>query len=201
MNRLARVLSEIAADLDARGRRFALLGGLAVSARAEPRFTRDLDLAVLVRDDGDAEALIRDLTASGFRVAMLLEHERAERLATVRLVPPGESDGGVVVDLLFASSGVEPEIIHAAETVEVFPNVRLPVASRAHLLALKVLAHDERTRPMDGADILALGRGAHSDDFSEVERLLGLITDRHFHRNRDLRALWQDWKARIAPRA
>ena len=34
----------------------ALIGGLAVSARTEPRFTRDADLAVAVTSDAEAEA-------------------------------------------------------------------------------------------------------------------------------------------------
>ena len=37
--------------------RLALVGGLAVSARAEPRFTRDVDLAVAVVSDDEAERL------------------------------------------------------------------------------------------------------------------------------------------------
>jgi hypothetical protein len=198
MSRLAETLSDVVAELDSRGRRFALLGGIAVSARAEPRFTRDLDFAVLVRDDQDAEVLIRDLAAAGFRVVMQVEQELVQRLATVRLIPPQEDDPGIVVDLLFASSGVESEVIDGAETLEVFPKVRVPVACRAHLLALKVLAHDERTRPMDGADILALGRGARIGEFAEVERLLTLIAQRHFNRGRDLLSLWTEWKSRIA---
>lgn len=40
---------------------FALVGGLAVSARTEPRFTRDADLAVALASDAEAEALIREL--------------------------------------------------------------------------------------------------------------------------------------------
>jgi len=39
-------LRRIAVDLDARGRHWALVGGLAVSARAEPRTTRDVDVVV-----------------------------------------------------------------------------------------------------------------------------------------------------------
>ncbi len=34
---------------------FALVGGLAVSARTEPRFTRDADLAVALTSDAEAE--------------------------------------------------------------------------------------------------------------------------------------------------
>lgn len=44
MNPLAQVLTAAMAAL--KGADFALVGGIAVSARTEPRFTRDLDLAV-----------------------------------------------------------------------------------------------------------------------------------------------------------
>ncbi len=37
------------------GLRWALIGGLAVAVRAEPRFTRDVDLAVAVADDRELE--------------------------------------------------------------------------------------------------------------------------------------------------
>jgi hypothetical protein len=39
---------------------FALVGGLAVSIRTEPRFTRDADLAVALANDAEVEALIHD---------------------------------------------------------------------------------------------------------------------------------------------
>jgi hypothetical protein len=46
------------ASLRPRGKRFALVGGLAVSVRAEVRFTRDVDLAVAVSSDAEAESLV-----------------------------------------------------------------------------------------------------------------------------------------------
>jgi hypothetical protein len=49
-------LRGICAELTERGRNFALVGGLAVSIRAEVRFTRDVDIAVSVENDEDAEA-------------------------------------------------------------------------------------------------------------------------------------------------
>jgi hypothetical protein len=51
-------LAAIRDELARRGRLFALVGGLAVSVRAEVRFTRDVDLVVLVADDSEAEWLI-----------------------------------------------------------------------------------------------------------------------------------------------
>jgi hypothetical protein len=52
------ILRRIVADLAATSHARALVGGLAVSVRTEPRFTRDADLAVAVTDDADAEALV-----------------------------------------------------------------------------------------------------------------------------------------------
>lgn len=42
------VLRTVVSELDGAGSPWALVGGLAVSARLEPRFTRDIDLAVSV---------------------------------------------------------------------------------------------------------------------------------------------------------
>ncbi len=84
-----RALRAISLDLTKRGRAFALVGGLAISIRAEVRFTRDVDLAVVVSDDEDAEGLVRELSAAGYRPVAVVEHEFAKRLPTVRLAAPG----------------------------------------------------------------------------------------------------------------
>ena len=49
-------------DLDEAELRWALIGGLAVSARAEPRFTRDVDVCVVVPDDATAERSVPQLS-------------------------------------------------------------------------------------------------------------------------------------------
>jgi hypothetical protein len=53
------VLSQAAEDLDAIGARWAVISGLPVAFRAEPRFTKDVDLAVAVAvaDDEEAEGI------------------------------------------------------------------------------------------------------------------------------------------------
>jgi hypothetical protein len=48
----------MAADLAKYDRRWALVGGFAVFARADPRFTRDIDVTVAVADDADGEGLV-----------------------------------------------------------------------------------------------------------------------------------------------
>ena len=61
------------------------IGGLAVSARAEPRTTRDVDVAVSADGDAAAEQLVFHLQSRGYVVGMLLEQEKTGRIATVRL--------------------------------------------------------------------------------------------------------------------
>ena len=105
---LFETLAEILSQLQAQGARTALLGGLAVSAWAEPRFTRDVDLAVAVQTDAEAERLIQRLSQRGYSLLATVEQTATSRLATARLLPPGESHEGKIVDLLFASSGIDP---------------------------------------------------------------------------------------------
>jgi hypothetical protein len=111
---LESVLHRIAADLERSNVEFALVGGLAVSVRTEPRFTRDADFAVAVADDAEAEALIRRLRGCGYEIEALVEQDAVGRLATVRLAVTGDA-GGPIIDLLFASSGIEPVIVAEAE--------------------------------------------------------------------------------------
>jgi hypothetical protein len=91
MRRVEDALGRIAADLGALGRRFALVGGFAVSVRAEPRTTRDVDLAVATADNPDAEALVFALRARGYTVTATVEQTGVSRLATVRLSSPSRA--------------------------------------------------------------------------------------------------------------
>jgi len=82
---LEAALRQIHTDLTEAHVSFALVGGLAVSARTEPRFTRDADLAVALAGDAAAEALIHSLRARGYGIEAVVEQEAVGRLATVRL--------------------------------------------------------------------------------------------------------------------
>jgi predicted nucleotidyltransferase len=185
VNRLAASLLDVVTRLDNMNVGCALAGGLAVSVRAEPRFTRDVDLAVATGDDDAAEALVNRLLTDGYGILATVEQEAAERLATVRLLPPGETEEGVVVDLLFASSGIEAEVVRQADRIDVFPSIRIPVASLGHLIALKVLSHDEG-RPQDAIDLRALLLVASDTDIADAREALNLVTERGFERGRNL---------------
>ena len=164
---------------------FALVGGLAVSVRTEPRFTRDADLAVAVTSDAQAETLIATLRALGYRIDSVVEQDAVGRLATVRLERSTETDAPVI-DLLFASSGIETEIVADAEPIELLPALTMGVARVGHLIALKVLSRDDVARPQDLIDLRALLRIALPAEVIRAREALALIASRGYHRGRSL---------------
>ena len=183
--RFEQAVAAIAADLDHLELGYALIGGFAVSIRTDPRFTQDIDLAVAVADDDAAELAVHRLVERGYAILAVVEHEAQSRLATARLEVPGEA---WVVDLLFASSGIEREIVHAADRIEVVRGLRLPVASVGHLIALKLLARDDHTRPQDSADLRALVGVADKEELLQARAAVSLIEARGYGRGRDLGA-------------
>ncbi|MBI5549470.1 MAG: nucleotidyl transferase AbiEii/AbiGii toxin family protein [Deltaproteobacteria bacterium] len=186
MSALEEAVRCVVADLGALRRRFVLVGGLAVSARTEPRFTRDVDLAVLVDGDAEAEALGQSFRLRGYLPLALVEQTERRRLETLRLVAPRQDERGIVVDLLFASSGIEAEVVAQGEPVEIFPGVFVPVARVGHLLALKLLSRDDLRRPQDFIDLRALMGVATQDDLTLARESAALISQRGYARDRDL---------------
>ena len=186
MNRIEKVLRQVHADLESAKISFALVGGLAVSALTEPRFTRDADLTVAIEDDQAAESLVRSLQSKGYGVIAVVEQEAVNRLASFRLAPPGEQPTGIVVDLLFASSGIEKEVVSHAEAIELIEGLVIPTAQIGHLIALKVLSRDDENRPQDIADLRQLIKSSTTEDIELARSSVELIMSRGFHRNRDL---------------
>ena len=124
--------------------------------------------------------------ARGHRIVALVEQVTTKRLATVRV--EHASTPGVMVDLLFATSGIEPELVAAATEITVVPGVTMPVASIGHLFAMKVLSMDDRHRPQDRQDITALIAKAEPADLAVAQDALALIARRGCDRGRDLEA-------------
>ena len=124
----ADVLQAVVRELERLPVRWAVVGGLAISAHVEPRFTRDLDVATAVADDREAERIVRRLLDRGYRVSALVEQQATKRLATVRLAAP-DPNAYLTVDLLFASSGIEPEVARAAMVLDIVPGLAVPVAA------------------------------------------------------------------------
>ena len=183
VTRLQPALRKLQLDFQRLGLQWAVVGGLAVSLRAEPRTTHDLDVTVVVTGNSQAESVVRHLMSRGYRFQWASEHEDHDRLMIVRLLlEEGAEHPGVDIDLMFASSGIEEEVVAAAEMLEILPGVAAPVATTAHLLALKTLAG----RTKDITDFAMLVQYAGQRDIQLAREALELIADRGFNRGKDL---------------
>jgi predicted nucleotidyltransferase len=177
--------TQAAADLDEMSVDWAVIGGLAVSARTAPRFTQDVDFAVSVATDDEAESIVHRLQVRGYAVGMLVEQDEMGRLATARLIRPVPGSSQIFVDLLFASSGIEDLVVKQAERIEILPGCIAPVAGIGHLIALKLLSADE-SRLQDQLDLQALLAVAAADDLAQARYAAEAIVARGFNRGRSL---------------
>jgi hypothetical protein len=92
------------------------------------------------------------------------------------------SGSDVVVDLLFASSGIESELVASATRLEVLPRLSAPVATVGHLIALKTLAG----RNQDLTDLASLTPAASMSDLQAARDAVQLIKVRGFNREQDV---------------
>jgi hypothetical protein len=163
----------------------AVVGGIAVSVRTEPRFTRDLDLAVAVADDDQAARYFFHVRQHGYEIVSALEQTARHRLSTVRLRRDGR---GPIVDLLFATCGIEVEIVRAAEPIEIVPGLIAEVAQIGHLIAMKLVSRDPKRRPRDQQDLVDLATVSDEREWQRAAAAIELVEQRGFSRGRDLRA-------------
>ncbi len=198
MNGLEVAAKEIIVWLQSRQIPYALIGGLAVSFRTIERFTKDIDFAVAVESDEQAEGIVRELRVLGYQVHSLLEQTKLGRIATVRLTKARE--GNILVDLLFASSGIEIEVAADSEPIEIFPNLWIRTATLPALLALKVLAADADSRPQDVIDIKHLLREATEEELMRADELIRMIDLRGYHRGKNLKEDFVGFQARFLNR-
>lgn len=197
--RLAEAFLRLQGDLRAIGASWALVGGLAVSARAEPRTTRDIDVAIAVGDDKGAQELARRLQDRGYEYHEILDNTDVDRLSTVRFTRRGD-ESGILHDLLFATAGIEREIVAEAEVLEVLPGLYAPVAKTGHLLALKVLAlrtDRPQERPQDLTDVRELFKVADEPELERARGAVELISRRGYDRGKDLEKLFEEQLAQF----
>ena len=171
----------------------AVVGGIAVSVRTDPRFTRDLDFAVAVADDDEASRYVFRLRQLGYEIVAALQQTKHQRLSTVRLRRRGR---GPIVDLLFAACGIEVEVVRASEPTEVVAGLVADVAQVGHLIAMKLVSRDDERRPQDRADLAALAKVADLAEWARAEQAVRLIEERGFARKRDLTAALTEWRTR-----
>lgn len=152
-----------------RGRRikFIVIGGIAVTAIGEPRFTADLDV-VAFTDLENLEKLLADAAAKRWQVDPRAELRAAKAGESVRL-----KRGRFHLDIIVRSLFIEDLAYEHSRSLRLFRrNVRLP--SPEDLVVLKVVAG----RPRDIQDVEGiLRRHGASLDRRYIERTLARVCD------------------------
>ncbi len=158
--------------MDELGRPWALIGAMAIAARAEARATLDVDVVVAVDGPDDAEAVVSDLVDLGYR------WQRDFGTAMSSFVVPDLPPPGLRLDVLFALTGIESDVAHRAQRIEVIPGSRLPVAVLGDLIALKLLGAGEPGREHDWRDLRALVAVSGAADLDRARASVELIGKR-----------------------
>jgi hypothetical protein len=140
-------LADAAAMFEARGIAFALIGGLAVSLRGQPRMTVDVDVVILA-DVERALRLVREIAATPFEP---LFPGVEEVVARSFILPLRHRTTGIRLDAAIGMSGFERQAVGRAAPI-VIGGVRVPVVVTEDLLVMKALAG----RPQDEQDIRGL---------------------------------------------
>lgn len=96
------------------------------------------------------------------------------------LIPEGVAED-MIGDLLFASSGIEVELVEAAQTLEIQPGIEVRVSTVGDLIALKILAF----RLQDQVDLARLVEAADEGDLARARWAVELIEKRQYDRTGD----------------
>jgi Nucleotidyl transferase of unknown function (DUF2204) len=144
---LSTTLADAVAFLESEGISYALIGGLAVSLRGQPRVTVDVDMVIAI-DVNRALALLPMLSQSKFEP---LFHGVEEVVQKSFILPLRHRTTGIKVDLAIGLSGFERQAVARAERIQI-ADQKVAVATAEDLLVMKLLAG----RPQDEQDITGL---------------------------------------------
>jgi hypothetical protein len=128
-------LGDLASFLKKSRAPFAVIGGIAVIVRGEPRFTADIDGVVGIDLDAAID-LVRSLKASPF-VPLFSDVEEVVR--TSLIIPLRHRKTGLKVDLAVGLTGFGKQLI-ARAPAESFGDLSVPVATAEDLILMKILA-------------------------------------------------------------
>ena len=126
--------------------RFLIVGGYALAAHGHPRFTKDLDVWVLV-DPANAVRIIEALDDFGFGSLGLTADDFVEDDTIVQLGYPPKR-----IDIITSATGVDFYLCWHRRVEITIGSVTVPFMSADDLIANKKAAG----RPQDLADVAAL---------------------------------------------
>lgn len=138
-----------------------IISGVAASLLGRPRFTRDVDVLILL-DDDRWEKFLEAGDRFGFvpRIDNAVAFARRSRVFLVH-----HKESGIDVDIALAGLPFEAESIEQAKWRKV-GNLTLPLPTPENLIIMKAIAH----RPQDMADIKSLVDANPKLDLRRVRR-------------------------------
>jgi len=107
---------------------YVLIGGLALQMWGEPRFTRDVDVTILVKPDEEKIALKRILSAFPPRIPDALEFALKNRVCLVK------SEDGCEIDISLGIPGYEEEVMRRAVWCKLGEGLEVKVCSAEDLI-------------------------------------------------------------------
>ena len=135
---------EIHQFLTKRGLAYAIIGGMAVQKWSDPRFTRDVDLAVAAPLTTGSAPLVRLITGHfPSRSADPVDFAGKTRMVLIT------ASNGVEVDISLALPGYEDQLFARAVDYEIEPGKAIRLCSAEDLIIHKCVAG----RPQDISDI------------------------------------------------
>ena len=143
MNVLIDAASAVQRVLDEAGIAFCFIGGFAAQRHAEPRVTRDVDLAVLTGLGNETHVI--DVLMSAFPARRLDARAFAERYRVLLL----QTTAGIGIDATLTALPFEAEMIARSTLFEFASGVYLRTCSAEDLLTMKIFAG----RPIDWRDV------------------------------------------------
>jgi len=146
---------------------YAIIGGIAVQRWGQPRFTRDVDLTILL-PPGREEDTLRDLVA-----AFPPRVKDAVGFAVEHRVLPIDVPGGSEADISLGLPGYEEDVIARAVPYDLGEGREVKLCSPEDLVVHKILAG----RPQDLLDVEGIAaRQAGTLDVAYVRRWLGELS-------------------------
>jgi hypothetical protein len=139
---------------------FAFIGGVALQRWGEPRVTRDVDLTILTRFEGESQLVKMFLARFPGRIS------DAESFALENRVILAKHPSGVAIDASLGGLPFEESAIERSTFSEYIPGVHLRTVSASDLVILKAFA----SRPRDWDDIRGIFvRSGSTLDISYIE--------------------------------
>jgi hypothetical protein len=141
-------------ELDVRGISYAVVGGIALSFHAEPRYTKDIDLLLVSEELPGLKSALREL---GFTVEADPWTFKSTNI-TLHRITKFRGEDFLTVDLLVGNDERHREIVENAVT-ENTEFGKVPIATREDLIWMKRL----RSSQQDLADIEQLQNDKDSE--------------------------------------